>query len=297
MTTRKKKLETSLEGLFSKPKDTKGVADETPEENASSTPVEKAVKTTTPKKASEKAPAKPKTNAPKAAEPAPVPATQAEVPTPKADPAQQKEAVPVAAVAEVKEAVKPENKEAEKAAEAGPQAKSDGQAAATAMAVVQEQGLVTQVKDEEDEDDIQILVFEINNVAYGIDVALVQTIIKPQAVFLVPGTVDFLKGLINLRGAVVPVIDMRTRFDLPEKEADKETRFIVVEIEDIMASMVVDQVDGVHTISSRVIEKPSGLVMDIDNRYLTGMARMDDQIVLILDLLQAIRPEKVEQHN
>ena len=143
--------------------------------------------------------------------------------------------------------------------------------------------------------EIQLLVFEINQVQYGIDVSLVQTIIKPQAVFLVPGTVEYLKGMINLRGDVVPVVDLRTRFDLPPQEKTKDTRFVVVKVNNISASLVVDRVDGVERIPLNVIEKPSGFVVDVDNQYLTGMARYKDQIILILDLLQTIRPHLVEQ--
>jgi len=148
---------------------------------------------------------------------------------------------------------------------------------------------------DENESDIQLLVFEINLVQYAINVSLVQTIIKPQAVFLVPGTADYLKGLINLRGEVVPVIDLRTRFDLPTEEVTKDTRFVVVKVSDIMASMVVDRVHGVETVPLNLIEKPSGLVMDADNVYLTGMARYKGQIVLILDLMHTIRPPATEQ--
>jgi purine-binding chemotaxis protein CheW len=91
------------------------------------------------------------------------------------------------------------------------------------------------------------------------------------------------------------VIDLRTRFDLPTQEVSKDTRFVVVKVNEFMASMVVDRVHGVETISLGLIEKPSGLVMDIDNRYLTSMARYNGQIILILDLLHTINPGKVEQ--
>ena len=144
--------------------------------------------------------------------------------------------------------------------------------------------------------DIQLLVFEIDNVQYAIDVSMVQTIIKPQAVFLVPGTAEYLKGLINLRGEVVPVIDLRTRFNLPFQGTSKDTRFVVVKVNDIMASMVVDRVHGVETIPLNLIEKPSSLVMHVDNRYMTGMARYQERIILILDLMHTINPDLVEQH-
>ena len=105
---------------------------------------------------------------------------------------------------------------------------------------------------------------------------------------------NYLKGLINLRGDVVPVINLRTRFDLEEQEFQKDTLLMVVRINDILASLVVDKVSGVKTLPLNIIEKPSGLVLDINNRYLTGIARFDGQIIMILDLIQTIDPKAVE---
>ena len=116
-----------------------------------------------------------------------------------------------------------------------------------------------------------------------------QTIIKPQTVFLVPGTDPFIKGLINLRGEVVPVVDLHVRFNLPAHDIDKNTRFVVIEIGELKASLVVDAVQGVTTVPQSVIEKPSNMVSDLDTRYLKGIARLEGQLVLILDVGQTIR--------
>jgi len=138
------------------------------------------------------------------------------------------------------------------------------------------------------EEERQYLIFVLNNTIYGVDVSFVQTTIKPQPIYLLPGTVEFIKGLINLRGTVVPVIDLRTRFGLDPIDPGKMTRFIVVEIEDTMASLTVDEVRGVETIKTRLIEKPSSVVMDINTKFLTGIARFNNQLILILDLDQTI---------
>jgi purine-binding chemotaxis protein CheW len=150
------------------------------------------------------------------------------------------------------------------------------------------------VKDEILEDERQYLVFVLDNTLYGVDVSFVQTTIKPQPIYLVPGTVEFIKGLINLRGSVVPVVDLRSRFGLNQKELDKKTRFIVVEVGNIMASLIVDAVQGVQTIKENLIEQPSTIVMDTNTKFLQGVARFNNQLILMLNLDLTIRSELVK---
>ena len=304
---RKKKLETSLEGLFSRSKGAPETA-EVEKKAESQAPAEAEL----PAKSTSKPARQPVAKKPvlkKAAEKKADNPPEIEPKTPAAEARSEAGSTPKETTSEldwlkaVIEQAKPES-QPEPAPVPVSESKMDPLTETPAPSPVQPQkksdlALASPVDSElavvdEALADIQLLVFEIQNVQYAIDVSLVQTIIKPQAVFLVPGTADYLKGLINLRGEVVPVIDMRTRFDLPIEEVSKDTRFVVVKVDDIMASMVVDRVHGVETIPLNVIEKPSGLVMDIDNRYLTGMARYEERIILILDLMQTIRPETVD---
>jgi purine-binding chemotaxis protein CheW len=299
---RKKKLETSLEGLFSKSKGTQEPAEVEKKVGTSvadadnkpkkSTPVVK--KTGTSPVADKKAKKKPEKSDVKVQKDVKVEKMD-NYPKPMAEAVAQKVEMPVSIPVEtVKAPPLPEPA----VSEVVPMAMSENKPAPAekkadlALAAVSNTELA--VADEE-KVDTQLLVFEIEQVQYAIDVSFVQTIIKPQPVFLVPGTADYLKGLINLRGEVVPVIDLRTRFDLPTQEITKDTRFVVVRTNDITASMVVDKVHGVETIAINLIEKPSGLVMHVDNRYLTGMARYEGQIILILNLMHTIKPDLVEQ--
>ena len=141
---------------------------------------------------------------------------------------------------------------------------------------------------DEEEEEIQLLIFRMENVDYGIKIELVQTIIKPQAVFLVPGTEIYINGLINLRGDVVPVVNLRTRFNLPECEENNDTRYVVVEIGETRASLIVDSVQGVATIPLSKIEKPSNIVTDVDTLYLDGIAHLEEQLILIINLGETI---------
>jgi purine-binding chemotaxis protein CheW len=293
---RKKKLETSLEGLFSKTKGSNETDDQhvkTSEPIAPEKNNKPAVKKEEPKQASKK-PAGKTVQVKKEKK-----TEQKTSPLPKQEPITENKAVDATSTDEVVKEI-PKTEPVQPAPISSPEVKPQEdepkkpvEKVDLTLAAITGSELAVQTL--EGGKEIQLLIFEINNVAYGIDVGMVQTIIKPQSVFLVPGTAEYLKGLINLRGEVVAVIDLRTRFDLPTQDIDKDTRFVVVKVNDIMASMVVDCVHGVETIPLSVIERPSGLVMDIDNRYLTGMARYSDRIILILDLLQTIQPRAMEQ--
>jgi purine-binding chemotaxis protein CheW len=155
----------------------------------------------------------------------------------------------------------------------------------TALAV--KEGLVA--------DDKKFLVFELAETYYAIDVSYVQTTIKPQPIYLVPGTVEFIKGLINLRGTVVPVVDLRARFGLPVKEQDKRTRFVVIEMTDLVASLVVDAVQGVETIKTSSIEPPPGVIMGVDTVFLKGVARIEGRLILLLNLEKTVRTKETSK--
>ena len=299
---RKKKLETSLEGLFSRPQENQEESEPAPSAvkkipeklktgNVTKETVSKAAVKPEPKETVKVI--EPQVSEKKEAKIEPV-TVETQIPT---APAVNKVEPVVVKPQPVQSAPVVETKKVEPSTAPGSQSEPEKTSQAAPQEVEQELVPVEEeivFNSQTEENDIQLLVFEINQVNYGVEVGLVQTIIKPQPVYLVPGTPEYLKGLTNLRGDVVPVIDLRTRFDLPEQAVQKDTRFMVIKINEIMASLVVDKVNGVKTISNTLIEKPSGIVLDINNRYLTGMARLDEMIILILDLSQTINPKMSE---
>ena len=141
----------------------------------------------------------------------------------------------------------------------------------------------------------QVLVFRLGEGFYGVSVFRVQTIIKPQPVYPVPRTEAFITGLINLRGEVVPTIDLRARLGLQVQEQDAHTRFVVIEYGEYLASMVVDEVVGVENIPEDHFQKPAGVVMGVDTRYLDEIARAGDRLVLILNLSELIVHKEVKE--
>jgi purine-binding chemotaxis protein CheW len=130
----------------------------------------------------------------------------------------------------------------------------------------------------------QLIVFRLANEAYGVDIGQVQGIERIQRITRVPHTPAFVEGVINLRGQVTPVLTLRTRFGLEPAEHTKETRIVVVRMGDAWVGLVVDAVEGVLRISSEQVEPPSELVTSVESEYLRGIAKVEDNLLILLDL-------------
>lgn len=131
----------------------------------------------------------------------------------------------------------------------------------------------------------QFLVFRLHQEEYAIDTSQITSIIeKDMAIARVPDTPDFIKGIINLRGEIVPIMDMRKRFDLPPAEDTENTRIIIIRIDEIVLGLVVDSVSEVLHISDDSIENitnfSNGQTMD----YVYGVGKVGDRVITILKL-------------
>ena len=129
--------------------------------------------------------------------------------------------------------------------------------------------------------DIQLVIFRLSGENYGVDVHQVQSIIPVQAIATVPGVPPFIEGVINLRGDVVPVVDLRTRFALPEQEIRKRV-VVIVEVNGLQVGLVVDKVLEVTKIPETAVDPPSPLLTNINTSYLRGIGKIDDDNILIL---------------
>jgi len=133
-------------------------------------------------------------------------------------------------------------------------------------------------------DEQQLVVFELGAELYGVEIARVHEIIRLQTVTRVPRAPAFVEGVINLRGKVIPVVDLRRRFGLPSAEHTRSTRIVVVEIGDQVVGIVVDSVSEVLRVNTATVEPPSPVVAGIDSEYLHGIAKLTDRLVILLDL-------------
>lgn len=134
----------------------------------------------------------------------------------------------------------------------------------------------------------QLVVFELAKETYGVDISRVQEIIRFQEITKVPKVPDFIEGVINLRGNVIPVIDLRKRFDFEEIEKTNATRIIVVEVDQYTVGMVVDAVSEVVRVNENSIEPPSNIIADIDTDYLSGVCKYEDQLIILLELSKVL---------
>lgn len=143
------------------------------------------------------------------------------------------------------------------------------------------------------QDEEQLVVFALGDELYGVRIGVVREIITWQQVTRVPHTPDYVEGVINLRGRVIPVVDLRCRLGLARGDRDRRTRIVVVEGEGDIVGMVVDAVSEVLTVSSDRIEPPSPYT-HINVDYVRGIAKLDDRLIILLDLDRVLAPEEAQ---
>jgi len=131
---------------------------------------------------------------------------------------------------------------------------------------------------------IQLVGFRLDNEDYAIAITKIQEIILMKPITRIPQVPDFIEGLINLRGSVIPIVNLRKRFGLPSREVDDETRTIVVNIHDKTVGCIVDAVTQVMRINRDQIQPPPLSVLAVAHQYISGLARLDDRLLIILEI-------------
>jgi len=140
----------------------------------------------------------------------------------------------------------------------------------------------------------QLVVFQLASEHYGVDIAAVEGIIKLQAITKMPHTPEFVEGVTNLRGVVVPVVDLRRRFGLPTQEASRDTRIMVVFMGLSKIGMIVDAVSQVLRIPEEAVEPPPPMVTTVNSAFITGIAKLEHQLVILLDLAKVLNTAEKE---
>lgn len=137
----------------------------------------------------------------------------------------------------------------------------------------------------------QFVIFNVNNEDFGIEIGQVSSIEKPLEIFKVPNTPHFIEGLINLRGKVYTVFNLRKKFDLPFTGMDENTKIVIVNVNSTMAGFIVDEVKEILKIEDADIEETPKSISGINREYLTGVAKVGEKIVLLLDLSKILSSE------
>ncbi len=135
---------------------------------------------------------------------------------------------------------------------------------------------------------LQLVSFNIGSEEFGVDILKVQEINRMVEITRVPQAPPYVEGVINLRGKVIPIVDLRKRFNMEEKEYDKNTRIVVVDISGNIMGMVVDSVSEVLRLPANTIEPPPEIVASINSEYIKGVAKLEDRLLIFLDLSKVI---------
>ncbi|WP_334072965.1 MULTISPECIES: chemotaxis protein CheW [Paenibacillus] len=145
-------------------------------------------------------------------------------------------------------------------------------------------------------EELKVIVFKLGHEEYGIEVDKVQTIERMMPITRVPKTFSFVKGVINLRGVVIPVIDLRGRFGLPEAEYTDQSRIIIVAANEMEVGFIVDSANDVIDLDSESIDTPPDVVGGVKAKYLQGVARLsDERLLVMLNLSEVLNRNEIIQ--
>ncbi|WP_238919136.1 chemotaxis protein CheW [Clostridium sp. YIM B02555] len=153
------------------------------------------------------------------------------------------------------------------------------------------------VESEEDTQKDKYLIFSIGNECYGIDIKYVTEIIGIEPITAVPELPNYIKGVINLRGKIIPVMDVRLRFKKEQKEYDDRTCIVVVEIGNINIGLIIDRVLEVVNIDESNISPPPKINSNKDNanKYIKGIGKTQNEVRLLIDCHKLLEEDEIEE--
>jgi purine-binding chemotaxis protein CheW len=147
------------------------------------------------------------------------------------------------------------------------------------------------------DDILQLVGFQLGNEEFGIEITQIQEINRMTFITRVPNAAPHVKGVMNLRGKTLPVMDLRIRLNLENTEYTDDTRIIVVKMQEEVIGFIVDSVTEVIRIPANSIEDPPDFLKTIDTEFIKSVGKIDDKLLILLDLnkiLEAVDEEKVE---
>ncbi len=139
------------------------------------------------------------------------------------------------------------------------------------------------------EKELQVVGFRIGNETYGVRIAAVREIVRVPEITSVPNAPEAIEGVINLRGKIIPVMDLRKRFGLAEIQSDKKNRILVVELDNKMLGLIVNSASEVLKIPPSDVEAPGSLFTDGESGYITGVGKLKGRLIILLDIAKLLR--------
>jgi purine-binding chemotaxis protein CheW len=159
-----------------------------------------------------------------------------------------------------------------------------------------DQEMIYLEEEAENESEHKYLLFKLGDEEYGINITMVQSIEEMQTIVAVPDMPDYVKGVINLRGQVIPVLDLRINFNMEEREYDDRTCMVITRISETNMGLIVDTVSEVVDIPAKSIEPPPQFKSDSRREhYIAGIGKVEDEVKILLDVSKLLRGEEVEE--
>jgi|SRR5690625_454559 len=141
----------------------------------------------------------------------------------------------------------------------------------------------------------KVIVFQLKNEEYAVSVKQVSSIERMQKITRVPQTTNFIKGVINLRGVVTPIVDLRVRFGIEETAFTDSTRIIIVYLDDMEVGLIVDAANDVIDISKEAVEPPPEVVGSVNVDYVEGVVKYNDRLLILLNLQKVLTKDDLEE--
>jgi purine-binding chemotaxis protein CheW len=143
-------------------------------------------------------------------------------------------------------------------------------------------------------DQLQLVTFGLGSEEFAVDILAVQEINRMMSLTRVPQSPAEVEGVINLRGKIIPVIDLRKRFGMAATEKSEQSRIVVVEVHGRTIGFIVDRVSEVLRISSKIVEPAPSMVCSVDSDFIAGVGKLDDRLLILLDLARLFNAEQID---
>ena len=156
------------------------------------------------------------------------------------------------------------------------------------MAEIEQQPIENNENKVDVENSINLATFRLGHNEYAIDIMQAKEIIKMEKITLIPNAPDYVEGVINLRGNIIPIVDLKKRFNLEENDGEKNTGIIIVKIDDVDMGIIIDAISKVVSIATSNIQPPPPMLSGIGQKYIKGVAKLEDKLLVVLDLEKLI---------
>jgi|ERR1043165_6232386 purine-binding chemotaxis protein CheW len=148
-------------------------------------------------------------------------------------------------------------------------------------------------------DDLHLVTFRVGTEMFGVPISAVQEIVRVPAIARIPQSPDFVEGVINLRGRIITVVDMRKRLSkrsvetMTAEERDRKNRILVVETDGKLVGVVVDEVTEVLKLAEERVEPAPPMVAGLDNQYIKGVGKLEDCLLILMDIEKILNTEQL----